>query len=91
MLLGIHKPSSIKPQDSNQWKTHPPCHSETRDNIARDTWSVLPFANANWWSTYRVRAVTSASDIDPQVQEALDLPVLDLAAAQDEVCQITSV
>ncbi len=34
--------------------------------------------------TYRVRAVTSAEDVDPQVQEVLDLPTLDLAAAQNE-------
>ncbi len=31
-----------------------------------------------------MRTVTSADDVDPRVQEVLDLPVLDLAAAQDE-------
>ncbi len=44
----------------------------------------MPFAEATWRLTYRVRAVTSADDVDPRVQEVLDLPVLNLAAAQDE-------
>ena len=31
-----------------------------------------------------MRAVTSADDVDPRVQEVLDLPVLNLAAVQGE-------
>lgn len=31
-----------------------------------------------------MRAITSGSDIDPQVQKVLKLPTLDLAMAQDE-------
>ncbi len=49
-----------------------------------DLWTVLPFAKAAWISTHHVRAVTSAEDVDPRVQEVLDLPTLDLAAEQDE-------
>ncbi len=45
---------------------------------------MLPFAGATWRPTYRVRAITSANDVDPRVQEVLHLPVLNLAAAQDE-------
>ncbi len=53
---------------------------EFEDNV----WATLPFAEATWRPTYRVRAVTSGDDVDPRVQEVLDLPVLDLAVAQDE-------
>ncbi len=49
-----------------------------------DFWTVLPFAQATWRSTHRVRAATSAEDVDPRVLEVLDLPVLNLAAAQEE-------
>ena len=45
---------------------------------------LLTFAEATWRPTYRVRAVTSAEDVDPRVQEVLDLPVLNLAAVQGE-------
>ena len=47
-------------------------------------WTLLPFAEATWRTTYRARAVTSADDVDPRVQEVLDLPVLNLAAVQSE-------
>ena len=47
-------------------------------------WTLLPFAEATWRPTYRVRAVTSAEDVDPRVQEVLDLLVLNLAAVQGE-------
>ncbi len=47
-------------------------------------WTLLPFAEATWRTKYRVRAVTSADDVDPRVQEVLDLPVLKLAAVQGE-------
>ncbi len=45
---------------------------------------MLLFAEATWRPTYRVRAVTSADDVDPRLQEVLDLPVLNLAGAQEE-------
>ena len=44
-------------------------------------WAALPFAEATWRPIYRVRAVTSADDVDPLVQEVLDLPILNLAVA----------
>ncbi len=47
-------------------------------------WPVLPVAKATWRPTYLVRAVTSADDVDPRVQEVLDLAVLNLVAAQEE-------
>ena len=47
-------------------------------------WTTLPFAEATWRPTYRVRAVSSADDVDPRVQEVLNLPVLNLAAVQGE-------
>ncbi len=49
-----------------------------------DLWTILPFAQATWRSTHRLRAVTSADDVDPRVLQVLDLPTLNLAAAQDE-------
>ncbi len=60
---------------------------ETPDKLEPEfdnPWTTLPFAEATWRPTYRVRAVTSADDVDPQVQEVLDLPVLNLAAMQGE-------
>ncbi len=45
---------------------------------------MLPFAQATWRSTHRLRAVTSAEDVDPRLLEVLDLPTLNLAAAQEE-------
>ena len=47
-------------------------------------WTLLPFAEATWRTTYRVRAVTSADDVDPRVQEVLNLPGLNLATVQGE-------
>ncbi len=47
-------------------------------------WATLPFAETTWRPTYRVRAVTSADDVDPRVQEVLNLPVLNLAAVEGE-------
>ncbi len=49
-----------------------------------DLWTVLPFAQATWRSTHRLRAITSAEDVDPRMLEVLDLPILNLDAAQDE-------
>ncbi len=49
-----------------------------------DLWTVLPFTQATWRSTHRLRAVTSTEDVDPRVLEVLDLPILNLAAAQEE-------
>ncbi len=47
-------------------------------------WTLLPFAEATFRTTYQVRAVTSADDVYPRVQEVLDLPVLNLATVQGE-------
>ncbi len=61
--------------------------SETRAkdaHAAPDLWAVLPFFLATWRSTHRVRAVTSAEDVDPRVLEVLDLPTLNLATVQEE-------
>ncbi len=41
--------------------------------------SLKPPGGAN-----RVRAITSANDVDPRVQEVLDLPVFNLADTQVE-------
>ena len=49
-----------------------------------DLWTMLPFAQGTWRSTHRLRAVTSAEDVDPRVLAVLDLPILNLAAAQEE-------
>ena len=49
-----------------------------------DLWTVLPFAQVTWRSTHRVKAITSAEDVDPRVLEVLNLPILNLAAAQEE-------
>ena len=60
---------------------------ETPDRLEPEfgnLWATLPFSEATWKPTYRVRAVTSADDVNPQVQEVLDLPVLNLAAVQEE-------
>ncbi len=60
---------------------------ETPDRLEPEfdnLWAMLPFAEATWRPTYRARAVTSADDVDPRVQEVLDLPVLNLAAVQGE-------
>ena len=53
-------------------------------HTAPDLWTVLPFAQATWRSTHRLRAITSAEDVHPQVLEVLDLPTLNLATAQGE-------
>ncbi len=54
------------------------------DPESDNPWTLLPFDGATWRTTYRARAVTSADDVDPRVQEVLDLPVLNLAAVQGE-------
>ncbi len=45
-----------------------------------DLWTILPFEQATWRSTHRL----TAEDVEPCVLEVLDLPILNLAAAQDE-------
>ncbi len=60
---------------------------ETPDGLEPEydnLWATLPFAEATWRLTYHVRAVTSADDVEPRVQEVLDLPVLNLADMQGE-------
>ncbi len=75
VIPGLMQPVSNKTQ-REEWRRLKP----EFDNL----WATLPFAEATWRPTYRVRAVTSADDVNPQVQEVLDLPVLDLAAVQGE-------
>ncbi len=58
--------------------------SDRQEPECENPWTLLPFTEATWRTTYRVRAVTSANDIDPRVQEVLDLPVFNLAAVQGE-------
>ncbi len=58
--------------------------AKTASGTSEGHWAILPFTEATWRLTYWVRAVTSANDVDPRVQEVLDLPVLSVAAAQDE-------
>ncbi len=82
-------PGPDQPQDSRtQHKGWRRAVRETPDGpepeFEDNLWVTLPFTEATWRPTYGVRAVTSAKDVDPRVQEVLDLPVLDLAAAQND-------
>ncbi len=79
VIPGPMQPESHKTQCKG-WRM---AHIETRDRLEPEfdnPWTTLPFAEATWRLTYRVRAVTSADDVDPRVQEVLHLPVLNLAA-----------
>ncbi len=83
MSLGRSQPKDIRVRRKSRRKDKP--EALTKDaRTEPDLWTVLPFAQATWRSTHRLRAVTSAEDVDPQVLEVLDLPTLDLAAAQEE-------
>ena len=80
---GPKQPASIKTPTEGQRRAD----TETPDKPELESvslWTLLPFAEATWRTTYRARAVTSADDVDPRVQEVLDLPVLNLAAVQSE-------
>ncbi len=80
---GPEQPVDDKTQPDGRRRAHTETsnrHGPELDN----PWILLPFSEATWRTTYRVRAVTSADDVDPRVQEVLDLPVLNLAAVQGE-------
>ncbi len=81
MTPGPEQPASNKTQPEGRRRAD----IETPDRPEPEfdkPWTLLPFAEATWRPTYQVRAVTSADDVDPRVQEVLDLPVLNLAAVQ---------
>ncbi len=80
---GLNQPASneTQPEGRRRADIETPNRPEPEFN---NPWTLLPFAEATWRPTYRVRAVTSADDVDPRVQEVLDLPVLNLAAVQGE-------
>ncbi len=83
VIPGLIQPESNKTQCEGRRRAN----IETPDMLEPEfdnPWTALPFAEATWRTTYRVRAVTSADDVDPRVQEVLDLPVLNLAAVQGE-------
>ncbi len=80
---GLPQSKDIRVKRKGQRKDNP----EILAKVARtepDLWTVLPFAQATWRSTHRLRAVTSAEDVDPHVLEVLDLPTLNLTTAQEE-------
>ncbi len=83
MSVGLSQPKDIRARRKGRRRDNP----ETLVKAAHtepDLWTVLPFAQTTWRSTHRLRAVTSAEDVDPHVMEVLDLPTLNLAAAQEE-------
>ena len=72
--LGLMQPGNSQTQCEGRRRAD----IETPDRLEPEfdnLWATLPFAEATWRPTYRVRAVTSADDVDPRVQEVLDLPV----------------
>ena len=80
---GPPQPKDLRVRRKRRRKDNP----ETVAKVARtepDLWTMLPFTQATWRSTHRLRAVTSAKDVNPRVLEVLDLPTLNLAAAQEE-------
>ncbi len=80
---GPEQPASNETQPEGRRKTD----IETPDRPEPEfdnPWTLLPFVEITWRLTFRVRAVTSADDVAPRVQEVLDLPVLNLAAVQGE-------
>ncbi len=83
-LLGLTLPKSIRKKCKGRSRTKLDTPADAAHCGNENTWTVLLFTEANWRSTYQVRAVASTSDVNPRVQEVLHLPVLGLAAAQDE-------
>ena len=83
MSFGLTGPKDIRVRRKGRRKDNP----ETPVKAAcpkPDLWTVLSFAQATWRSTHRLRAITSDEDVYPRVLEVLDLPTLNLAAAQEE-------
>ncbi len=82
-ILGPAPPKSIRTRHKGWRRADLKFPNEPKPELEDNLWATLPFAEATWKPTYRGRAVTSANDVDPRVQEVLHLPV-DLAAAQEE-------
>ena len=83
MSSGQFQPKDMRERRKRRRRDNP--ETLTKDaHVAPNLWAVLPFAQATWRSAHRLRAVTSAKDVDPRVLEVLDLPILNLAAAQEE-------
>ncbi len=81
--FGLSQPKDVRVRRKSGRKDN----LETLAKDARngpDLWTVLPFDQATWRLTHRVRVVTSAEDVDPHVLEVLDWPTLNLAAVQEE-------
>ncbi len=83
-MPGPTQPKSIRTKREGQRRADLETPDRPEPEFEDNLWVALPLAEATWRPTYRVRAVTSADDVDPRVQEVLYLPVLDLAAAQKE-------
>ncbi len=81
--LGLTQPNDIRVRQKGWRKASLETPMETT-SASTDLWTILPFAQTSWRSTYRVRIVTSTDNVDPKVQEVLDLSVRSLAAAKDE-------
>ncbi len=79
LLIGI-----TQPRRKGRKETNLETPAEAVHQANEVSWTALTFIKATWRSMYRVRAVTSANNVDPRVQEVLDLPVLNLATVQDE-------
>ena len=77
---GLTHPKDIRVRRKGRRKANPETPVEAVCTEP-DLWTVLPFAQATWRSTHRLRAITSAEDVDPRVLEVLQLPTLNLAAA----------
>ncbi len=81
-MPGPTQPKSIRTKSEGWRRADIETPDRLKPEFGDNLWATLPFAEATWRTTYHVTAVTSADDVDPQVQEVLDLPVLDLAAVQ---------
>ncbi len=81
--FGLTQPKDMRVRQKGRRKDNPETPVKAT-HTEPDLWTVLPFAQATWRSTHRLRAITSAEDVDHRVLEVLDLPTLDLAAAQEE-------
>ncbi len=83
--FGLTQPKDKRVRRKGQSKDNPETPVRAT-HTAPDLWTVLPFAQATWRSSHRLRAVTSAKDVDPRVRGVLvlDLPTLNLVATQEE-------
>ncbi len=84
MKVGPDQPKDIRTKCKGWRRANLQTPDRPKPECEDNLWATLPFTEATWRPTYRVRAITSSDDVDPRVQEVLDLPVLDLATAQEE-------